>query len=261
MSDIKWVKISTDILDDEKIQFIEGMPEGDTLFNIWVKLIILAGRCNANGYLYVAPGVPYNEESLATRFHKPQNIIRLALATYLKLEMIFNDNGAILLANFGKHQNIEGLEKIREQTRLRTQQYRLRLKDQKLITSGDVTVTSRDATEVEVEIEGRGEDRNPTTTTRENENFGKIYEENIGQLTPLIADELRDIEKTYPSGWFTEAVKEACDNNKRNLRYIIAILERWVIEGFKSPRKNNNYNNNNHKPEQTKPKSKYKYAN
>jgi DNA replication protein len=58
-----------------------------------------------------------------------------------------------------------------------------------------------------------------------------LYEENIGMLTPLIADELKEAVKQYPENWIQEAVKEAVAQNKRNWRYISRILERWSIEG------------------------------
>jgi DnaD/phage-associated family protein len=59
----------------------------------------------------------------------------------------------------------------------------------------------------------------------------KLYEDNIGILTPLVADELRDAEKLYPEDWIRDAIKEAVAVNKRNIRYITRILERWSTEG------------------------------
>jgi len=58
-----------------------------------------------------------------------------------------------------------------------------------------------------------------------------LYEENIGMLTPMIADELRDAEKLYPLDWIRDAVKEAALHNKRNIKYIAKILENWSVEG------------------------------
>lgn len=58
-----------------------------------------------------------------------------------------------------------------------------------------------------------------------------LYEQNIGMLTPMIADELRDAEKMYPQGWIADAVREAVLYNKRNIRYIMKILENWAAEG------------------------------
>jgi len=58
-----------------------------------------------------------------------------------------------------------------------------------------------------------------------------LYEENIGSITPLIADELKDAEERYPAEWVREAVREAVELNKRSWRYVASILRRWETEG------------------------------
>jgi len=58
-----------------------------------------------------------------------------------------------------------------------------------------------------------------------------LYEQNIGMLTPMIADELKEAEKLYPESWIRDAIKEAAALNKRSWRYISRILERWSAEG------------------------------
>ena len=58
-----------------------------------------------------------------------------------------------------------------------------------------------------------------------------LYEQNIGMLTPIIADELREAEKLYPESWIRDAIKEAVELRKHNIRYILRILERWSAEG------------------------------
>lgn len=65
-------------------------------------------------------------------------------------------------------------------------------------------------------------------------NIYGIYEENIGVLTPMIMDELRDAEKLYPSPWIIEAFKEAARLNHRQWRYVQRILETWAAEGYQS---------------------------
>ncbi len=67
--------------------------------------------------------------------------------------------------------------------------------------------------------------------TEEPPDIFTLYEQNIGMLTPLIADELKEAEKLYPESWLRDAVKEAVALNKRNIRYIMRILERWSTEG------------------------------
>lgn len=58
-----------------------------------------------------------------------------------------------------------------------------------------------------------------------------LYEQNIGMLTPMVAEELRDAERNYPAAWINDAIKEAVLHNKRNIKYIIRILESWSVEG------------------------------
>jgi DnaD/phage-associated family protein len=71
----------------------------------------------------------------------------------------------------------------------------------------------------------------PITLLVDRPNIFVLYEQNIGALTPLIADELRDAEQTYPAKWIEEAIKIAVENNTRRWRYVSAILERWRLEG------------------------------
>jgi DnaD/phage-associated family protein len=75
------------------------------------------------------------------------------------------------------------------------------------------------------------DDEAAITLLVERPNIFVLYEQNIGPLTPLIADELRDAEQTYPARWIEEAVELAVTNNARKWRYVQAILERWRQEG------------------------------
>lgn len=84
------------------------------------------------------------------------------------------------------------------------------------------------------EAVSRGQRDVPTTPggpPLERPNIFKIYEENIGPLTPMIADVLRDSEKEYPEQWIAEALEIAVKKNKRNWKYVEAILRRWKEEG------------------------------
>lgn len=65
-------------------------------------------------------------------------------------------------------------------------------------------------------------------------NIFELYEQNIGILTPLLADELREAERLYPPTWVEDAIREAVSLNRRNWRYIARILERWATEGRQS---------------------------
>lgn len=66
------------------------------------------------------------------------------------------------------------------------------------------------------------------------ENIFVLYEQNIGMITPMIAEELKEAEKLYPPQWVEDAFKEAVVLNKRSWKYISRILERWASEGKES---------------------------
>lgn len=154
MSEVKWIKITTTMFEDEKIDFIGSLPDADSLLIIWIKLLTMAGKCNANGYIFLTENIPYTDEMLAHKFRRPLNTVRLAIETFNKLNMIEADNKGIYITNWGKHQNIEGLEKIRTQTRERVQRYReaKKLSAPCNVTS-NATVTRSNETDIEIDKE------------------------------------------------------------------------------------------------------------
>jgi DNA replication protein len=76
-----------------------------------------------------------------------------------------------------------------------------------------------------------GEQPALTDLGEERPNIFQLYEENLGPLTPLLADALGEAEDTYPAVWIEDAIRIAVEKNKRNWRYVSAILERWQREG------------------------------
>lgn len=128
MAEMQWIKLRIDMFDDEKIKIIQSMPDGDAILVVWIRLIALAGKCNANGLVLVEDEFPYTDEMLSVIFNKPLQTVRLALKTFEKFRMIESTVKGIYITNFDKHQNIEGMEKIREQNRVRKQRQRERNK-------------------------------------------------------------------------------------------------------------------------------------
>ncbi|KEI92660.1 replication protein [Clostridium botulinum] len=130
MAEVKWIKITTNMFDDEKIKLIDAMPERDTIHYIWIRLLVQAGKTNANGYIFLNENVPYTEEMLSTIFNRPLNSVRLALKTLNDFGMIeLAENHLIKITNWSKHQNIEGMEKVREQTKKRVAKHRAKKKE------------------------------------------------------------------------------------------------------------------------------------
>ncbi len=139
MPDVKWIKIHTDIFKDDKIMLIRGMPNGDSLFVLWVFLLVQAGRLNDGGKVYAAKGIAFSPQSLSTISAIPVTTIELGLKLLSELQMIEIDDDGIIILNWEKHQNIEGLEKIREQTKLRVQKHREKQKELLGNVTGNVT--------------------------------------------------------------------------------------------------------------------------
>ena len=128
MSEVKWIKIVVDIFDDEKILLIESMPERDALIVIWFKLLCMCGKQNNGGILMMNDRIAYTDEMLAVIFRRPVNTIRLALNTFEQYGMIEIVNDCITIPNWEKHQDLDRLEKGREQARKRMAAMRERRK-------------------------------------------------------------------------------------------------------------------------------------
>ena len=129
MSDVKWIKISTNIFDDEKILLIEGMPEKYTIITCWFKLLCLAGKSNNSGVFVLNDKIAYNDEMLASIFRMPVSSVRLSLNTFQNFGMIELIDGVITIPNWDKHQSLESYEKKKEYDRQYQAQKRLEQKE------------------------------------------------------------------------------------------------------------------------------------
>lgn len=114
---VKWIKVSTDIFNDEKIMYIETMPNGDEILVIWLKILALCGRSNSDGLLMMTSKIPYTDEMLASIFRKDIKSIQLALKVFEQLDMVEMYDNAIFITNWQKHQSLDKLESKREYDR------------------------------------------------------------------------------------------------------------------------------------------------
>lgn len=134
MADVKWIKITTDIFDDEKILLIESLPEADSIIVIWFKLLCLAGKQNNSGVFVMGNSIPYTDKMLATIFRRKESTVQLALQTFEQFGMVELIDGVITIPNWGKHQNLDQLESRKNYMKNYMQEYRAK---QKALTSGD----------------------------------------------------------------------------------------------------------------------------
>lgn len=124
MPEIKWIKIVTDIFDDEKILLIESMPEADSVIVIWFKLLCLAGKQNNSGVFVMSNGFAYTDSMLATIFRRKEATVKMALDVFRQFGMIEILEGAITIPNWGKHQSIDMLQDRRDYMREYMRKYR-----------------------------------------------------------------------------------------------------------------------------------------
>lgn len=170
MGDVKWVKITTDMFDNRKIKHLRRLPDGNNVVLIWVMLLTMAGRCNAGGTIFLTENIPYTPKMLADELDFEENTVLLALNALQELGMISSNGSSFCIANWQEYQNIEGMDKIREQNRLRKQRQRERLENEPqspaLPASRDshVTVTPCHATDIE---EDKEEDIDTITVSKD----------------------------------------------------------------------------------------------
>ncbi len=218
MADVKWIKLATNVFDNRKIRQIEILPDGDSIIVIWMKLLCLAGNINDKGLVYFTAEIPYTEQMLSTQFSRPLTTVQLALKTFQQFGMIDVVDDMIHISSWEKYQNIEGMEKIREQTRQRVAKYR---EKKKLEQKSNVTLHVTQCNAIEEE---REEDKNKSKSESVEDYIeshararATTYESLVSQYGKAFVDERIARAKKY-SGATIETVAKWCeeDAKKRN---------------------------------------------
>ena len=236
MADVKWIKITTDMFDNRKIKHLRRLPDGNNIVLIWVMLLTMAGRCNSSGMIFLTENIPYTPKMLADELDFEENTVKLALNALEQLNMIVTDHGFFSIAGWEEYQNIEGMEKIREQNRIRQKKW---YDKQKALPNvrDNVSVTDSNATDIEEDIEiekeedkedlskdkskrkpakhKHGEFQNVLLTDSEYENLAKAYGVEIRDQAIAFLDSYIE-EKGYKSKshnlairrWVIDAVNE-----------------------------------------------------
>jgi predicted phage replisome organizer len=127
MTDIKWIKIATDIFEDEKMIIIQAEPDADSIIIIWFKLLCMAGRSNNKG-VFTMNGEPITDAMFSIIFRCPVEIVTKAFKLFLKYGMIQINDGVLSITNFNKHQSIEEYERAKELNKERNAKYRAKQK-------------------------------------------------------------------------------------------------------------------------------------
>lgn len=203
MADVKWIKITTDVFDDEKILLIESLPEADSIIVIWFKLLCLAGKQNNSGVFMMGNSIPYTDKMLATIFRRKESTVQMALEVFEKFGMIELIDGVITIPNWGKHQNLEQLEARREYQREYHREYRQ--KQKMLVEHEDVNerkclrkdLRNDDVnTPDKIRVDKSRLDKNREEEIRVEENIITVSKETVRQTdVRLIVDEWNTLAK------------------------------------------------------------------
>ena len=242
MSEIKWIKITTDIFDDEKMCLIDALPDRDAIIVIWIKLITLAGKLNRKGVLAISKNILYTDEMLAQTFHRPLNTVRMALEVFENFGMVEKIDGVIMLPNWEKHQNIDGMEKIKEQNRNRAARHRQK---QKLLAQNNesnvisnvtdnVTVTHSNAIDKELDKELDKDIEIINNKVMVSSSLSENLKNSGIHLTDKSHQQLLDYVGLDGMSFdmLNRAIEKTSGSHKPSFNYLIAILENWKKKGF-----------------------------
>jgi len=177
VAEVKWIKLDVSIPDNKKVKRIRKMPDGNNIILFWVFLLSRAGESNQKGGLFFTENVPYTEEDLAADFDFSNEFVRFAIMTLEKYKMIELYDDIIFIKNWDEYQQMDKLEKIKEQNRIRQTKYK---EKQKLLANSNVAVTSPvtqgNATDIELDID---KENNISASSNKNSiesDFNKLWE-------------------------------------------------------------------------------------
>ncbi|KTB48131.1 phage replisome organizer, putative, N-terminal region [Dehalogenimonas alkenigignens] len=236
-----WIMLHTCLLQDDKVAIIESKPNGTAMAYLWVKLLLLAGKVNNGGLIYLAEGVPYDDETLSAVTHFQPQLVREAMKLFHDLKMIEVHEGVICLNNWDKYQSKRLLTLHEKEARGKRQQ---RAEKKLLVTKirqnllpeiGLSVDTSTDSprTPLIKRVEERVKENKtsplPPKGSDDDDDDGiiRFYESQTGRsVAPGIAETLKDLTAKYGAGKVRESIKVAALAEARNpVRYMAKTLE------------------------------------
>ena len=161
MAEAKWVKFEVNMFDDTKLKIIDNMDKRDLIIYIWTRLLVLAGKANCGGHLYITYNIAYTIKTLAIEFNRKIEDVKFAIKVLKKLEMIeVAEDKTFKIKNWEKHQNVEGMERLRNENSRRVAKHRAKKKEIKIANEeeGNNDVTEID--EIKKAIENNNEEIN-----------------------------------------------------------------------------------------------------
>lgn len=218
MADVKWIKITTDIFDDEKILMIESMPSADSIIVIWLKLLTFAGKQNNGGVFLMSNRIAYTEEMLASIFRRDVNLVRMALKTFEQFGMIEIVENVVTIPNWGKHQTLDAYEKKKERDRARIAKKRA---EQKALLAMSPDVSPDKSPDVASPEEERDKEED-----KEKEEDKKVRETSHTILQRLLPDYvLSDDLQAKMGEWITYKVERKEPYKEQGMKALLRQIE------------------------------------
>ena len=226
MGEIKWIKLSVELFHNRKIRQIEHMPQGDTLVLIWIKLLILAGQVNDGGRVYITPEVGYSMESLAAELGRPADLVQPAMELFCRFGMVtVDEQGIITVCNWEKHQNVDGMERVRQQNRERQKRFYYRQKEKASAASiPNAILTPSHAPEEEREEEKEKEIHSLIHTREETDEWEQTQRKYLGGalgrgVVMLSDEQMKDLLDQLSLEEFDHYVSVVADNELAGKHY------------------------------------------
>ena len=245
MAEVKWIKIVTDVFDDEKILMIESMPEADSIIVIWFKLLCLAGKQNNSGVFQMCKGIAFTDEMFSVIFRRPLNTVRLALKAFEQFGMIEMINNTVTIPNWDKHQSLASYEKKKERDRL---YHKERRAFQKALTEKSIDVSSDESIDVasqiredkkRLEVDEEGEYISPATPTKPTKHIYGEY-----RNVRLTDDEVEKLKDKFPCDWVQRIENLSEGMARKGYKYkshYLAILN-WAKRDDEKPKRETSSN-------------------
>ena len=222
MADVKWIKITTDIFDDEKIILIESLPDAYAIITVWFKLLCLAGKQNNSG-VFLMGRIPYTDKMLATIFRMKESTVTMALQTFENFGMVELVDGVITIPNWNKHQSLDAYEKKKQRDRLYQAERRAAQKaiaEKSSDTSSYVAVSDKEEDkEIDTELELENKRERADAPSIDYEQFKNLYNgictnlPQVKMLTGKRKKSIRDFLKQMTVDDFETACRKANESD------------------------------------------------
>lgn len=236
MDGVKWFKMYVGFHNNRKIKQLVQLPNGTDIITVWVFLLDLAAEVNDDGMIYFTKEIPYTDEMLVAEMGLSLPVIRQALYYLDKFEMIETVDDIRKISNWSRYQNVASLDRVREQTKLRTRAWRerkkLEMKDEKNSVTEAVTSQKRKCDDVEEESE-KEEDKKHSLRECNAPARANVY--GVYQNVTLTDDALAALRMDFPTEWQRMIDNLSTYMQTHGTEYAdhAAVMRKWAAEDAK----------------------------